>query len=406
MRFGGESMKVRALEVSELNEYIRKVLIDDPILNSVMVKGEISNLKYHSSGNIYLSIKDKMSKLNCMIYKSDYDKNIKLEDGKRIIATGYINSYVRDGIYQLYIKKIEIEGVGDLYLEFLKLKEKLEKMGMFSATYKKPIPKFPKSIGVITSPTGAVIRDIINVVTRRYPKVDIKLYPVSVQGVNSAQSLVEALEFFNIKKNVDTIIIGRGGGSLEELWSFNEEIVAKAVFDSKIPIISAVGHETDFTICDFVSDMRAPTPSAAAEISTPNLLELTNRQSIIFKRIINNVKGKLDLEKNKISVMPEKYNIYIEKYVINDKIVEIDKILDKTSISMEKILSNKKDALNLFASSMANLNPFNVLDRGYSLVEKNGVILSSVNNVEIDDEIGIRLIDGNLKCKVNNIKPL
>lgn len=406
MRFGGESMKVRALEVSELNEYIRKVLIDDPILNSVMVKGEISNLKYHSSGNIYLSIKDKMSKLNCMIYKSDYDKNIKLEDGKRIIATGYINSYVRDGIYQLYIKKIEIEGVGDLYLEFLKLKEKLEKMGMFSATYKKPIPKFPKSIGVITSPTGAVIRDIINVVTRRYPKVDIKLYPVSVQGVNSAKSLVEALEFFNIKKNVDTIIIGRGGGSLEELWSFNEEIVAKAVFDSKIPIISAVGHETDFTICDFVSDMRAPTPSAAAEIATPNLLELTNRQSIIFKRIVNNVKGKLDLEKNKISVMPEKYNIYIEKYVINDKIVEIDKILDKTSISMEKILSNKKDALNLFASSMANLNPFNVLDRGYSLVEKNGVILSSVNNVEIDDEIGIRLIDGNLKCKVNNIKPL
>lgn len=406
MRFGGESMKVRALEVSELNEYIRKVLIDDPILNSVMVKGEISNLKYHSSGNIYLSIKDKMSKLNCMIYKSDYDKNIKLEDGKRIIATGYINSYVRDGIYQLYIKKIEIEGVGDLYLEFLKLKEKLEKMGMFSATHKKPIPKFPKSIGVITSPTGAVIRDIINVVTRRYPKVDIKLYPVSVQGVNSAQSLVEALEFFNIKKNVDTIIIGRGGGSLEELWSFNEEIVAKAVFDSKIPIISAVGHETDFTICDFVSDMRAPTPSAAAEIATPNLLELTNRQSIIFKRIVNNVKGKLDLEKNKISVMPEKYNIYIEKYVINDKIVEIDKILDKTSISMEKILSNKKDALNLFASSMANLNPFNVLDRGYSLVEKNGVILSSVNNVEIDDEIGIRLIDGNLKCKVNSIKPL
>ena len=249
-------MKLRALDISEVNSYIKRILTNDPILYNLRVKGEISNFKVHSSGNVYLSLKDEKSKLNCIIFKSNYDKSLNLDNGVKIIASGYISVYERDGAYQLYINEIEIEGIGNLYIEFNKLKEKLKKEGLFDTKYKKEIPKMPRSIGVITSPTGAVIRDIINVTKRRFPKVDIKLYPVNVQGDKSASDICEGIEFFNRMENVDTIIVGRGGGSLEELWSFNEEIVAREIFKSKIPIISAVGHETDFTICDFVSDMR------------------------------------------------------------------------------------------------------------------------------------------------------
>ena len=267
-------MKLRALDISEANSYIKRILTNDPILYNLRVKGEISNFKVHSSGNVYLSLKDEKSKLNCIIFKSNYDKSLNLDNGVKIIATGYISVYERDGAYQLYINEVEIEGIGNLYIEFNKLKEKLKNEGLFDSKYKKQIPKMPRSIGVVTSPTGAVIRDIINVTKRRFPKVDIKLYPVNVQGDKSAEDICSGIEFFNRMENVDTIIVGRGGGSLEELWSFNEEIVAREIFKSKIPIISAVGHETDFTICDFVSDMRAPTPSAAAEIATPDLSEI------------------------------------------------------------------------------------------------------------------------------------
>lgn len=293
-------MRVRALDVTELNEYIKRLLNDDPILSNIKVRGEISNFKVHSSGNVYLSLKDENSKVNCMIHKNSFDKNLELEDGKKIIADGYISSYIRGGVYQLYIRKIEIEGEGELYREFIKLKNKLEKEGLFDYEYKKQIPTFPKNIGVITSPTGAVIKDIINVVKRRYPKINIKLYPVLVQGPRSKDNLVEALEFFNKNKNVDIIIIGRGGGSLEELWSFNEESVARAVFNSEIPVISAVGHETDFTICDFVSDMRAPTPSAAAEIATPNLMDILNYQNNILKAMKSSVINAVNYQRQKL----------------------------------------------------------------------------------------------------------
>ena len=248
-------MKLRALEISEVNSYIKRVLTNDAILYNLKVKGEISNFKVHGSGNVYLSLKDEKSKINCVIFKSNYNKDLQVDNGSKVIAHGYISLYERDGSYQLYINDIEIEGLGDLYIEFNKLKEQLSKEGLFDVKYKKTIPKIPKSIGVITSETGAVIRDIINVIKRRYPKVNIKLYPVKVQGQQSKYDICEGIKFFNKEKNVDTIIVGRGGGSIEELWSFNEEMVAREVFNSKIPIISAVGHETDFTICDFVADM-------------------------------------------------------------------------------------------------------------------------------------------------------
>lgn len=243
-------MKIRALDVSEANSYIKRILINDPILCNLKIKGEISNFKVHSSGNVYLSLKDQNSKINCVIFRNDYDRNLNLENGTKVIVSGYISVYERDGSYQLYIKHIEIAGIGNLYIEFNKLKEKLQKEGLFDYKYKKPIPKIPKSIGVVTSPTGAVIRDIINVTKRRYPKVHIKLYPVKVQGEGAKDEICEGIRFFNEIHKVDTIIIGRGGGSIEDLWEFNEEEVARCVFESKIPIISAVGHEIDFTICD------------------------------------------------------------------------------------------------------------------------------------------------------------
>lgn len=392
-------MRIRALNVTELNEYVKKLLNDDPILSNIKVKGEISNFKVHSSGNVYLSLKDENSKINCMIHRNNFDRKLNLDNGKKIIADGYVSSYVRDGAYQFYIRNIEIEGQGKLYLEFLELKKKLEKEGLFNSEYKKVIPKFPKSIGVITSPTGAVIRDIINVVKRRYPKINIKLYPVLVQGKESAAQLVEGIKFFNTNQNVDTIIIGRGGGSLEELWSFNEEIVARAVFESIIPVISAVGHETDFTICDFVSDMRAPTPSAAAEVATPNLNDLISKQKNILRAIENRVNSSVKYSRQKLDSLEHRFQLH-ERNMFDDRYMELDRFKEKIDGFMEYKLREERELLLRFSSGMSNLNPFSVLERGYSLVEKDGSLISKKDDLEIGDKLDLRLSDGNITCEV------
>lgn len=400
MQFGGDFLKIRALEVTELNEYVKRILNDDPILSNIKVKGEISNFKIHSSGNVYLSLKDEKSKINCMIHRNNFDKKLDLDNGKKIIAEGYISSYIRDGVYQLYIRKIEIEGQGRLYLEFLKLKEKLQKEGLFNLEHKKSIKRFPKAIGVITSPTGAVIRDIINVVKRRYPEIDIKLYPVLVQGENSADNLVEGLEFFNESNNVDTIIIGRGGGSLEELWSFNEEKLARAIFASEIPVISAVGHETDFTICDFVSDMRAPTPSAAAEIATPNLEDLIATQNNILRTIERYVNNTIVYNRQRIDSDLHRFKLFYERSMFDDRYMELDRFKEKIDNLISLVIREEKEKLNIFSKEMANLNPFSVLERGYTIVEKNGLAITSKEEVELGERLDLILKDGKLKCEV------
>lgn len=396
-------MKLRALDISEANSYIKRILTNDPILYNLRVKGEISNFKVHSSGNVYLSLKDEKSKLNCIIFKSNYDKNLNLDNGVKIIASGYISVYERDGVYQLYINEVEIEGIGNLYIEFNKLKEKLKKEGLFDYIYKKEIPKMPHAIGVVTSPTGAVIRDIINVIKRRFPKVDIKLYPVNVQGEKSAQDICEGIEFFNRMKNVDTIIVGRGGGSLEELWSFNEEIVAREIFKSEIPIISAVGHETDFTICDFVSDMRAPTPSAAAEIATPDLSEIYYKLDNIKNRMNRSLNNQVILDNEKLSNTFDKINSHMKNYIIRDKVIQLDQIYDKINFRLEQNLENSKEKLSKKAALLHNLSPLATISRGYSIVEKNGQVINSIEEVDISDEINITLKDGDLECSVNKI---
>ncbi len=397
-------MKIRVLEVSEVNEYIKKVFLDDPILNSVKVRGEISNFKIHSSGHVYLTLKDNKSKIRCMIYRSDYNKDLELDNGSKIVADGYISNYVSDGSYQLYMKNVSLEGVGNLYLDFLKLKKKLDKEGLFSNYYKKPIPRFPKSIGVVTSETGAVIRDIINVVSRRYPKVAIKLYPALVQGKDSVSSLIAGINFFNLEYPVDTIIIGRGGGSLEELWSFNDEDLARAIFASSIPVISAVGHETDFTICDFVSDERAPTPSAAAEIATPNLADLLREQDLMAKRMTNSINNRLILERHRLRSSMDRFSQYADRYMLGDRYIALDMILDKIDSSFTKYIQKKREEMNLYGAKMSGLNPFSVFDRGYSIAEKEGRIVSTIRDIDQGDKLKINLKDGKLDCQVVDIE--
>lgn len=397
-------MKLRALEISEVNSYIKRILTNDAILYNLKVKGEISNFKVHSSGNVYLSLKDEKSKINCVIFKNNYNKDLHLDNGSKVIANGYISLYEKDGSYQLYINDIEIEGLGNLYIEFNKLKEQLSEEGLFDIKYKKSIPSMPKSIGVITSETGAVIRDIINVIKRRYPKVNIKLYPVNVQGSQSKYDICEGIKFFNNKNNVDIIIVGRGGGSIEELWSFNEEIVAREVFNSKIPIISAVGHETDFTICDFVADMRAPTPSAAAEIATPNLVDLEYKLDNIKDRLNRSVINQVNLDKNRIDYVFEKIGNYLKLYTIKDKITQIDKIYDKINFEIENTISIESERLKNTGIILHNLSPLATLDRGYSIVHKEGEIINSIKQIKLKEELDIKLRDGNIKCNVESIE--
>ncbi|MGL5650537.1 MAG: exodeoxyribonuclease VII large subunit [Paraclostridium sp.] len=397
-------MKLRALDVSEVNSYVKRILTNDAVLYNLKVKGEISNFKVHSSKNVYLTLKDKSSKINCVIFKNNYDSSLNLQDGMKVIATGYISVYERDGSYQLYIENVELDGVGNLYIEFLKLKEKLEKEGLFDYIHKKLIPKMPKNIGIITSETGAVIKDIINVVKRRYPKVNIKLYSVSVQGKNSSEQICEGIKFFNNANNVDTIILGRGGGSIEELWSFNEESVAREIFSSNIPIISAVGHETDFTIADFVADMRAPTPSAAAEIATPKLddllYKLKNSKDRLDKALINQSK----LDKNKLNNVYDRLNTIAKSYIIRDKIIQIDIIYDKITNEINDVVKLKKGNLDSSGSLLHSLSPLATLDRGYSIVQKDKTTINTINSLKEKDSIAIKFKDGTADCIIEKIK--
>ena len=397
-------MKLRALEISEVNSYVKRILVNDPILYNLKVRGEISNFKVHSSGNVYLSLKDENSKINCVIFKNNFDKSLQINNGTKVVAKGYISVYEKDGSYQMYINEIEIEGIGNLHIEFNKLKEKLSKEGLFEAKYKKSIPKMPKAIGVVTSPTGAVIRDIINVIKRRFPKIHIKLYPVNVQGEQSKYDICEGIQFFNIQNNVDTIIVGRGGGSIEELWSFNEEIVAREVFNSKIPIISAVGHETDFTICDFVADMRAPTPSAAAEIATPSLDDIIFKLDNIKNRMGKSLNNQVNVDGYRLESIINRINNHMDSYVIKDKIIQIDKIYDKISFDVENKVSIEKEKLIKTGTILHNLSPLATINRGYSIVQKDGQIVNSIKEVKFKDSIDIVLKDGNIECSVEKIK--
>ncbi|WP_419393704.1 exodeoxyribonuclease VII large subunit [Cytobacillus praedii] len=441
----------RYLTVNALTKYIKRKFDADPHLQDVMVKGEISNFKQHSSGHMYFTLKDEKARILAVMF-SRYNQTMKFspENGMRVLIRGDLTVYEPSGQYQIYIKEMQPDGIGDLYLAFEQLKEKLEKEGLFSTEYKKPIPKFPTTVGVITSPTGAAIRDIITTIKRRYPVANILIFPALVQGGQAAPSIVKAIQMVNSRDEADVLIIGRGGGSIEELWAFNEESVAKSIFHSRIPIISAVGHETDFTIADFVADLRAPTPTGAAELAVPHIDDLAERIFSRQSRMIRALKEQLTLQNERLTRIQKSYAFRYPHKLYEQKLEQVDKWTEQLQrgskklfelkaeewISLQKrlkrshpnerieeakrqqekvqkklnraiaaIFAAKEKDFSHMLTTLEALSPLKIMDRGYSLVYSDeGKLIKTVNQVKRDEQIKVKVPDGAIHCVVTDIE--
>ena len=390
-----------AITVTQLNNYIKEKIANDEFLKEIFIKGEISNFKHHYTGHLYFTLKDENCLVKCIMFKTYAQKlNFEPKDGAKVIIYGNVSVFERDGVYQIYAKIMEEDGIGSLYKEYEELKLKLEQEGLFKIEHKQKIPKLPKIVGVLTSQTGSVIRDIINVGTRRDSKVRIRLYPVPVQGEGAAIKIAEGIRYMNTNKLADVLIIARGGGSIEDLWPFNEEIVAREIYNSQIPIISAVGHETDFTIADFVADLRAPTPSAGAELAIPDREEIKQNINITKNRLKVALNKKIEMEKLRYqkcmasSIFKDPTRLFQDEYYR----------LDKNIKDLEKYIKNKKQEKESrfieIIAKLDTLSPLKTLTRGYSLVEKSGKIIKNKKELKKDDIIDIRFSDGKQKVKV------
>lgn len=394
-------MKYNAVTVTQLNKYIKERFDEDENLNAILVKGEISNFKNHYTGHLYFTLKDENSLIKCIMFKSYAEKlAFKPTDGMKVMVFGSVSVFERDGVYQIYVKTMLEDGMGDLHEQFEKLKAKLEKEGLFDQKHKKKIPLYPKVVGVLTSQTGAVIRDIINVSTRRNPNVHIRLLPVPVQGPGAAEQIAEKIKVMNEKKLADVIIVGRGGGSLEDLWPFNEEIVARAIYESELPIISAVGHETDFTIADFVADLRAPTPSAAAELAVPDVYELKEKIINYQNRMRQSLKKKIELMKLRYEKCMKSRVFTDPTRNIKDKYIILDTYIKRLETKIRNIQKEKQTKYIEIVAKLDTLSPLKTLTRGYCLTEKEGNIIKSVKQLETNDEIKLKFYDGEKKAKV------
>ena len=395
-------MKYEAITVTKLNQYIKNKIDEDEYLNNVLVKGEISNFKHHYTGHMYFTLKDENSLIKCIMFKS-YTSNLNFvpKDGMKVRILGTVSVFERDGVYQIYCKAMQEDGIGDLYTKYNELKNKLEAEGLFDQAHKKKIPYMPRIIGVLTSQTGAVIRDIINVSTRRNPNVYIRLLPVPVQGEGASEKIAKAIKLANENKIADVLILARGGGSLEDLWPFNEEIVARAIYDSKIPVISSVGHETDFTIADFVADLRAPTPSAAAELAVPEIDEIYEKICEYQRRYKLDLKKKIQLIKLRYEKCIKSKSFSEQLQKINERYIKIDKVNQKLYLSIsQKLSKNKNEAVRLI-SKLDTLSPLKTLTRGYCIAtSNNGKIINSVKNIEENQIINLKFKDGNKEAKI------
>ncbi len=394
-------MTKNPISVSELNKYVYDKISSDPELSNVLVKGEISNYKHHYSGHLYFTLKDESSLIKCVMFKG-FASNLNFEpkDGMKVILLGNVTVYERDGVYQINCRAMQEDGMGNLYKAFEELKNRLSKEGLFDVSHKKKIPVMPKCIGVLTSNTGAVIRDIINVSTRRNPNVYIKLLPVPVQGEGAAEKIVDAINIMNEQKLADVIIVARGGGSLEDLWPFNEEIVARAIYNSELPVISAVGHETDFTIADFVADLRAPTPSAAAELAVPNINDVIIKLNTYNNRYRQALKKKVELMRLRYEKCMNSRVFKEPTQKINEKYMYIDMKVKSIVTAISNIYNNKRTNMVKHITRLDGLSPLKTLTRGYSIVELDGKVVKSVNQLNKDDEIKLRLIDGITNAKI------
>ena len=390
-----------AITVSDLNKYIKNKIADDEYLNNVLIKGEISNFKNHYTGHMYFTLKDKESLIKCICFKSYAQKlTFMPKDGMKVMVLGTVSVFERDGIYQIYVKAMEEDGLGDLYTKYQELKEKLERQGLFSEEHKMKIPIMPKVIGVLTSKTGAVIKDIINVSTRRNPNVYIRLLPVPVQGEGAAEKIAEGIEYMNKNKLADVLILARGGGSLEDLWPFNEEIVANSIYNSEIPIISAVGHETDFTIADFVADLRAPTPSAAAELAVSDIYEVQRKIDTYQDRLRNSLIKKVELMKMRYEKVMASVVFKEPLRKVNDNYQKIDTIIKNLDTLIKSKQEKEKTKYIELVSKLDALSPLKTLYRGYSITEKNGKVVKSVKELEKGDKVLVRLSDGEKRATI------
>ena len=419
-------MNDKYLSVGAITRYLKSKFDNDDNLKKVYLKGEISNIKFHSTGHIYFSIKDETSKINAIMFSSNTKKLLfKPVDGSKVLVTGRISIYEATGNYQIYVEDMIEDGIGNLYIAFEKLKLKLSKEGLFDKKYKKPIPKIPNKIGVVTAKTGAAIKDIISTIKRRFPICEVILFPSLVQGDGAKDDIVKNIKLAQ-NYDLDVLIVGRGGGSIEDLWPFNEECVARAIFDSKVPIISAVGHEIDFTIADYVADMRAPTPTGAAEMAVPNISDLINYINNLKIRLNESMKKKINYLNLYLDSIKASYTIKNPLIMYENKKQKLDILLDNLNKSLIKkynnykhryeiiknsyVLNNPKlmykDTVNKFVNLVQKLelvNPLNVLKRGYSLTYQDNKLLSNVSNIKINSNLLIKMYDGEIEATVNNI---
>ena len=441
----------RYLTVNALTKYIKRKFDADPHLREVHVRGEISNFKQHSSGHMYFTLKDEKARILAVMF-SGQSRYMKFtpENGMKVIVKGDVTVYEPSGQYQIYIKEMQPDGIGELFLAYEQLKQRLEAEGLFAPEAKKTIPMYPRTVGVITSPTGAAIRDIITTIKRRYPIANILVFPALVQGDNAAPSIVKAIDKANKQSNIDVLIVGRGGGSIEELWAFNEESTARAIFASRIPIISAVGHETDFTIADFVADLRAPTPTGAAELAVPHVEELVDRILQRQTRLLRAMNGKFQFDKERLNRVQRSYAFRYPQRLYEQKLEQLDKLTEQLARgtsrlstlkkghyeilysrlqrnhpyeamgvakkrldraqkdinrSMLQIVAKKQTDFDKVISTLRALSPLKIMERGYSLAySEDDRLVKSVHQVKVDEQIKIQLSDGSLFCNVETIK--
>ena len=395
---------MQALSVKQLNLFVKSLIEGDVRLSNVTVTGEISNFKNHyQSGHFYFTLKDEDAQIRCVMFRA-YACRVPfaVRDGLKVVLRGRVSLYEKDGQYQFYAEEMHEQGLGDISLQFQQIKERLAKEGLFDEENKRPLPRFPKRIAVITSDTGAAVQDILNITDRRYPLCEIMLCPVAVQGENAVPSMLDALERVYALSNCDAIIIGRGGGSIEDLWAFNSEILARKIYESPIPVISAVGHETDFTICDFVADLRAPTPSAAAELVVPDINEIYNFLNKRSDALKNALLSKYNLNKAKYQSICEKPIFAKPEKLIQQREEQLDYLTEKLVIVFAATLKNQQSRLSNAASKLDALSPLKVLARGYSIAEIDNKPITSINDAEKGDKLTLKLNDGKLVCTVDD----
>ncbi len=386
--------------VSDVNRYLKDLLAGEPLLSGLSVRGEISNFKQYPSGHCYFTLKDASSALKCVMFRSRA-QHLRFipQNGMQVVAGGSIAVYERDGVYQLYVDSLMPEGTGDLALAFEQLKEKLAAEGLFDSVRKQPLPQFPRKIGVVTSPAGAVLRDIYRVSKRRWPSVQLVLYPVQVQGEGAAAQIARGINFFAEEYAVDVIIAGRGGGSMEDLWAFNEEPVVRAIAACPVPLISAVGHETDFTLADFAADMRAATPSQAAELAVPDRSEVKRQVENLTRQLTRQLQRELAERRQRLEHLLDSRVMRQPQSMLAERRQRLDFLLAGLQNAGRQQLQDKQHRLKLLLNRLAAINPAAVLGRGYGIVTKQNVLVSSIEAVDIDDELQLTLADGNLQVK-------